>query len=343
VEVIRELQIAFQHFLKGELDTFWMVWPDFWHDKAVGPQYDKGYIKKLQFYYDAPQPMQGLFLNQDFDIFSDKNARYGFAHALNVKKVIDVLMRGDYERLNTPFKGYGEYSNNDIRAREFDLKKADEYLTKAGWGKRGPDGIRIKDGRRFSVTITYGQNNLTERLVLLREEAKKAGIELNLELLDSSSSFKKMLEKKHQIALVALVAGFRPSFWGLFHSDNAHKPNTNNFSNTDDPELDKLIDEYRFGDDEERRKALAREIAAKIHEIGAFIPTVSVPYTRYSYWRWVRLPEFYGTKMSSDLFPPNDLGLFWIDEEEKQKTSEARKAGKAFDPVTIVDTTYKVD
>ena len=42
VKVIRELQIAFEHFLRGELDSYWMVWPDFWHDKAVGAPYDKG-------------------------------------------------------------------------------------------------------------------------------------------------------------------------------------------------------------------------------------------------------------------------------------------------------------
>jgi microcin C transport system substrate-binding protein len=341
-KVIRELQIAFEHFLRGELDTYWMVWPDFWHDKATGDPYDKGYIHKIQFYNETPQPMQGYHLNNDFSIFSDKNARYGFAHALNVRQVIDTLIRGDYQRANTAAEGYGEYSNKKVRAREYDLALAEKYLRMAGWENRGPDGILVKDGNRFSVTMTYGQNNLTERIVLLREEAKKAGIELNLELLDSSSSFKKIREKKHQIASVALVPGFRPSFWGVFHSDNAHKPNTMNASNTDDPELDRLIDAYRFGTEEEERKRLAREITAKIHDTGSYIPTYSVPFTRHSYWRWIKLPEFHATRMTDRLFPPNDEGLFWIDEAEKERTLKARRSGEAFEPVTIIDTTYKV-
>ena len=34
---------------------------------------------------------------------------------------------------------------------------------------------------------------------------------------------------------------FVQAYWQGFHSDNAHKPQTNNITNTDDPELDKLI------------------------------------------------------------------------------------------------------
>lgn len=343
VRVIRELQIAFQHFLKGELDAYWMVWPDFWHEKATGREYDAGYIHKIQFYNDTPQRIQGYFLNTDYELFSDINMRCGFAHSLNIQKVIDVLIRGDYERQHTIFKGYGDYTNNEIRAREYDLVKAEEYFSKAGWGKRGADGIRVKDGRRLSFSVNYGQDNLTERFVLLREEAKKAGVELNLALQDSASLHKLYRDKKHQIAYLALGGGFRPSFWSLFHSKNAHIPNTSNFSNADDPELDNLIDAYRFGTEEEERKRLAREIAAKINDLCIYIPDYYVPYTRYSYWRWMKLPEFHGPKMAEHLFPYGDYGLFWIDEEEKERTLAAKKAGEVFEPVTIIDTRYRVE
>lgn len=341
VKVIRNPEIAFKHFLKGELDSYWMTWPNVWHDQAKGEDYDKGYIHKVQFYYDAPQPMQGYHLNQDIELFKDQNVRYGFAHALNVQKVIDVIIRGDYMRQHTVFEGYGKYSNSAIRSREFDLEKADHYFKLAGWSERGPDGIRVKGGQRLSARITYSQDNLTPRLILLKEDLKKAGFELLLDKLDASASFKKMSDKKHEIALVALTASFRPRYWGLFHSDNAHRPNTNNFSNTDNAELDKMIDAYRFGTDEQERIRLAKQIAAKVHEIGAYIPTYSVPFTRYSHWRWMRLPETVGTRSSKHLFPPNDGGLFWIDEAIKAETLAAKKSSQHFEPVEIINETYK--
>ncbi len=341
IDVIRDIQTSFNHFLKGELDTFWMVWPDYWHDKATGQPYDAGYIHKIQFYNESPQSIAGIILNMDVEIFKDPNVRYGLAHSLNLQKVIDTLLRGDYERENTVFSGYPGYTNEDIVAREFNLEKADAYFKAAGWDQRGPDGIRVKDGQRFSVNLPYGQTNLAERLVLLKEEAKKAGVEINLQQIDDSAFFKNLLEKKHQIAYLSLTADFRPEYWSLFHSENAHIANTNNFANVDDPELDKLIDEYRFGKDEEDRKRLSREIQAKIHDLGIYIPFFKVPYTRDSYWRWIKLPDHHGTRSSDYLFPPIDLGLFWIDAQVKQETLEAMKTGKTFEPVTIIDETYR--
>ncbi|NNE36691.1 MAG: ABC transporter substrate-binding protein [Gammaproteobacteria bacterium] len=343
VSIIREIQTSFNHFLKGELDTFWMVWPDYWHDKARGEQYDSGYIHKIQFYNEAPQSIAGLLLNVDVDLFKDVNVRYGLAHSLNIQKVIDTLLRGDYSREDTAFSGYPGYTNENIVAREFDLDKADLYFNEAGWSQRGPDGIRVKDGQRLSINLPYGQSNLTERLVLLREEAKKAGVEINLQLVDNSAFFKNLLEKKHQVAYLSLTSDFRPEYWSLFHSDNAHKANTNNFSNIDEPELDNLIDEYRFGIEEVERKRLSRDIQQKIHDLGIYIPFFKVPWTRDSYWRWVKLPAHHGTRFGKYLFPPvSDLGLFWIDEDVKNETLEAMKSGQTFEPVTIIDETYRI-
>ena len=49
---------------------------------------------------------------------------------------------------------------------------------------------------------------------------------------------------------------FRPQFWGRFSSENAHKTQTNNLSNTDDKELSKWINEYRNGTSEKESGAI---------------------------------------------------------------------------------------
>ncbi len=46
VQVIRDHNIAFRHFLKGELDTFEMILPNWWHEKAVTPEYKKGTCRR---------------------------------------------------------------------------------------------------------------------------------------------------------------------------------------------------------------------------------------------------------------------------------------------------------
>ncbi len=341
--VIRDINIQWEYFKKARLDVFGLNMPKYWHEKTKTAVFRKGYVDRIWFFNDTQQPSLGLWLNMDRDIFKDRNVRYAFAHAMNIKKVIEEVLRNDYFRLENGYVGYGPYSNTKIRARRFDLKKVEYYMKKAGW-HRGPDGIWTKNGRRFSVEVTYSFEGHTPRLVVLKEEARKAGIELRLQKLDPSAAYKKVLEKKHDVAWMGWSTSLRPHFWEHFHSVNAHKPQTNNITNTDDPEMDRLIDAYRNSLDEKDRIDLSRKIQQRIHEIGAYVPTFMVPYVRQAYWRWWRLPKPPGTRHSDDLFAPFDSatgGLFWFDRRRYEETMAARKAGSTFPPVTIIDRTYQ--
>lgn len=346
IKVIRDLNIAYNHFSKGEIDSFPLVIPRLWYKKARGPAFDDGYIGRIKFYTDTPQPMQGMYLNEDDPILADRNVRYGLAHAMNFDKVIATVLRGDYERKQTLNEGYGDYSNTEIRARAFDLAQADRYFRLAGWGERGADGIRIKNGQRLSLRVSYAVDEQTSRLVVLKEEARKAGVELNLQLLDATTSYKQTMEKKHQIAWMAWAGGgdIAPRYWEFFHSDNAHKPQTNNVTNTDDPEFDRKIIAFRDAATKEERIRLARELEQMVHDDGGYIPGYKVPYIRQGFWRWLHLPAGYGTRTSGDLFEPFGAsgGLFWIDEDVKAAVQKGRILGEKFAPLDIVDETWRV-
>jgi microcin C transport system substrate-binding protein len=260
---------------------------------------------------------------------------------MNFEKMISNVLRGDYVRKHTYSSGYGKYTNNEIRAREFNLDKAESYFELAGWSERGPDGFRVKDGAKLSLVMTYSSALHTDRLSFLREEAKKAGVDLQLRLLDPAAAYKNQIEKKHQIAWGAWGTSLRPQYYGGYHSDNAHKPQTNNITNTDDPEMDDLIMGYRDSRETDERAELARQIQQKIHDIGAYIPAYDVPYVRHAYWRWVMLPEHIGTRLSDSLFDAVGLGLFWLDQKEKARTEQAMSNNETFEPVIIIDDQFK--
>lgn len=356
VTVIRNESTAWLHFLNGEIDSFSLTIPEYWHDKTKHDVFKKGYVAKYWFYHRLPVPSAGMYLNTAMPLLDDKNVRYGLAHSMNIDRVIQTVLRGDYERLPTFQLGFGVYDNTSIQPREFDLKKAAEFFKKAGFETRGRDGIRVKkdeDGKviaRLSFLITYGTPIHEDRLVVLREEAKKAGVDLRLELLDSSASFKKMLEKKHQIAwLTWSSSGFSPRYWEHFHSDNANKPQNNNVTNTSVPEMDPLIMKFRASANLEERVGLAHTLERMVHDHGAVIPTYQVPYTRDAAWRWIELPEWLGTETSGSLINSqassqgySSGGLFWINEEKKKEILAMKAKGKAMEPLTIIDQTYRI-
>ena len=73
------------------------------------------------------------------------------------------------------------------------------------------------------------------------------------------------------------------------------------------------------------------------HREGAF-ETVGI----HAYWRWLRLPEGHGTRTSTLLFDPFVSGYFWIDDQAKADTLAARREGRTYPPIDVVDTTWQV-
>ncbi|MYD44825.1 MAG: ABC transporter substrate-binding protein [Gammaproteobacteria bacterium] len=357
ITVLGDMNTAWLHFLAGELDSFGLTIPEFWHDKTDDEAFKKGYIAKYWYYHRLPVPAAGLSINTAMPLLDDKNIRYGLAHSMNIQWVIDTELRGDYERLPTFQLGFGAYDNTSIKPRQFDHKKAKEYFEKAGFVDRDRYGIRVKKNKRgrvvarLSFSITYGRQVDTDQLVLLKEEAKKAGVELKLDLMDWTASFAKMQEKKHQIAwLTWNSSGLSPRYWEFFHSVNANKTDNNNVTNTSIPEMDPLIMKFRASTNLEERINLAHTLEQMVHDHGAIIPTYQVPYTRQAMWRWIELPDRLGTETSGSLANPfassqgySSGGLFWINEDKKKEILAMKAKGEAMEPLTIIDRTYRIE
>ena len=63
---------------------------------------------------------------------------------------------------------------------EFNVDKAAKVLDDAGW-KRGPDGIRLKEGKRLRVLFQTSINSARQRTqAIVKQAAAKAGIEMEL-------------------------------------------------------------------------------------------------------------------------------------------------------------------
>ena len=151
------------------------------------------------------------------------------------------------------------------------------------------------------------------------------------------------MQKQHQIASLGWSTGFRPAYWQHFHSENAHKPQTNNVTNMDNPDLDKKIMQYRSETNKDLRIKLAKEIEQMIHDSAAFIPDFKVPYTRGAHWRWIKFPKLPGTKTSDTLYSPfSDGGIFWIDNQVKIETKTARKSKTQYPAVNKTFEQFRV-
>ena len=347
IKVIRDNDIAMKHFEKGNLDAFSLLLPSLWHEKTGSEPYKQGYIHKFWGYNQMPQGAGGLWMNTAQPLLSNVELRKGIMLATDYDGMIENITRGDYSRKPHAMGfGHGNYDLPNPKPSKFDPEKAAEHFAKAGFDQIGPDGIRVNaKGERLSFGITYGRNSWTPRIAFLKEQAKLAGLEFTLNLVDGSAAFKYILEKKHELAFLNMGTADVPAYWEYFHSVNANKPQTNNHTNFSSPRLDKLIEQYKTEFDLAKKQGLSHQIQQEITAANVIVPGYMVPYAREAHWRWIKFPEQAMTKRTANMFPIDrtfGLHTFWIDTEAKKETKKAMKQGKTFPEVTVVDERYKL-
>ncbi len=338
--IIASQDKAFELFRQGQLDFFIAGLPRYWYDKAEIPEIYKGYIERHIFYNEFPQVSWGIRINESKPPLDNLDLRIGINYAMNLQKVLDVDFRGDKTRMNSTEAGFGKFTNPAVKARPFDVVKAREHFAKAGYTKPGADGILMNaSGKRLSFTLTtFNSGTITPIMLRLKEEAKKAGLEIIVEGLDTTQLYKKLNQKNHELGL----AGFGaqppyPRFWDDYHSDNAYKTgpdgkrtvvvDTNNMTMTADPALDPIIDRHRKAATEEEVQQLSWQLSQLIHDRANTIPLWESSNYRYFSWRWLRWPKT-GNAFHSQL--PLDARMFWIDEDLKRETQQAQKEGRDF-------------
>lgn len=209
----------------------------------------------------------------------------------------------------------------------------------------------------LEFTMSTGYAALRPEFLVLQEYAQKAGIKLNVEILDGTVAWKKLQEKRHDLHYFAFNVSVEqyPRFWEPYHSDNAYKPSaflpdgsvnperevkvqTNNVTMTADWELDQMINRYRASADMDEITDLSHRMQEWIHEDACWIPAWKRPWYRLGYWRWVRWPDPFNVRQSRNF---SEWNLHWIDTEIKEETLRAQDAGDTLEKTIIVDETYR--
>lgn len=342
--VIRDDNKAFESFLKGIIDWHGLNQTDLWYDRADAAPIRDGYIERAWSYDLLPAPRSGLYINALQPLLDNVAIRTGIQHAINYERVNEAIHRGDRRRIKSFADGYGPYDHPDLRAREFSLDKALDWFARAGFTERGPDGIlRDENGHRLAFNLTVStQGEDVDVATVMKEEAMQAGLELRIEQMDPTSFFTKIFEKNHELALSNWDTGYSklPAFQWEMRGEDAGKPKNFNTTNIKVERLDALLEEWDATDDPLEAQRISHAIQQEIHDFAAWVPGLTMDFTRLGYWRWIRWPEYFQVPR---YFFFMSSGVFWIDEQMHAETLEAKKAGETFPPVTRVYDRWKLE
>ena len=344
--LVREESKAFELFRAGELDTYLLTQPQFWYEKSEMPPVYDGYVERATVFNRYPRIPRGFYMNVTKPPLDDRNVRIGIHHAMNWQKVIEVVFRGDYSRLQAFNQGFGKFSDATIRARPYSVQLARDAFRAAGYTEEGPDGILKKPGgARLSVAVTYPTIPLYERaLAILKEDAKACGFDLRLDGLESTVVYRKVMQKQHEMNFSGWnTTPPSPTYFQLLHSAFAFddkgnpKPDTNNLFVWSRPDTDALSLTVRDALTEEELAEASKKLQHIIHDEAIFLPSFTTEFQRVGSWRWVRWPDSAETRYAPALsYEPHEGYCYWIDEDVRKETQEARRSGKTFPEVNRV-------
>ncbi len=246
-------------------------------------------------------------------LFQDLQVRRAFAHAVNVPQMIKYILYGNGVQSTGIFPPHFWFSNPDIKPLPYDPGEAKRLLDEAGWVP-GPDGIRVKDGKRLSFTLITNQANEVRKDIatLVQDNLRSIGVEVKVEIYEWAVFITRFINK---LEFDATVLGWTtpPDYdaYQVWHSSQSN-PEQLNFVGYNNPEVDKLLVQIRQEYDPERIRQLAGEIQRIIYEDQPYL-FLFVPNSTTVIW-----------KDSLRICRPDDKGG-WID-----TPVEVTKAGWAY-------------
>lgn len=259
---VKEENALIEYVKKGEVDFMDFRNPDVYVQKTQGSPWGQTVFKN-QVENSVPKGYTYIGFNFRKDLFKDKNVRLALTHLMN-RPEMNKKFRYDMSVDATgPTYVQSDYANPDVKPIAFDPKKAQEILAKAGWKDSDKDGVldKMVSGKKvdFKFTLIHAAKDREKYWTMYKEELKKAGIEMEIKLLEWNSFLKVVDEGNFD----ALSMGWSGSVeWDpkqIWHSSNAVKGGSN-FIAYKNPDVDKLIDKARFEPNRAKRMDQLRKV-----------------------------------------------------------------------------------
>lgn len=201
-------------------------------------------------------------------LFTDVEVRRALRRAIDVDGAIKVIFRNnagiDIARRAyscIPYERPGGDTDGSAQAvtESYDVKAAEARLDELGW-KKGPDGIRAKDGKKMKFTLQVGNNDANrERLAqIISTQLRAIGVDCTAQTAEWGTHTTDIKEGKLSMYILG-------GYSNLDGGKRLMETNEKNFSPNcgySNPKIDEMLKEAWRTTDFEARSAILRKCAA---------------------------------------------------------------------------------
>jgi ABC-type transport system substrate-binding protein len=204
--------------------------------------------------------------NSQRPVFRDARVRQAMTHALNREAIIKDVFVGMGAIPTGPFLPGSPGLDPEIKPLPFDLAKAAELLSQAGWIDSDNDGLRdqVIDGKKlnfeFSLMIYATNPEFAALAAIFKEDLLKIGIKMTVEAAEWSLWQKRTHEKDFDAFTGGWTMGWVTDPYQLWHSSQADAPEGSNYTGFRNKEADGLIEGLRETFEPQEREKMLRRI-----------------------------------------------------------------------------------
>ncbi len=270
IKFIPDDNTLFTQMRTGEIDVWEMVPP------TMSQQAEQ--IKEAKLYKTTAVNYENYAFNHSNPILSDKRVRKALWYGTDIKTILEKLYPDSDPSIAVTDQYPKSWAyNKNLKPYPYDPQKAKKLLEKAGWKDVDGDGIREKNGKKLTLTISApsGKKDREQKEEILQEQWRKIGVDLKIKNYDSLTLFGSFEEGgilttgKYDVAIFAWIAGVDPddsSLWSIDQIPSKENPSGQNSYFYRNPKIDRLCKEAVKTMNQEKRKKYYWRIQEILYE-----------------------------------------------------------------------------
>jgi peptide/nickel transport system substrate-binding protein len=302
--IIRDDSTRLTAFRTGKLDIIESVgWENLESLKKSSPQIK--WVDRVGFYGTM------MCLRTDQKPFDDVRVRRALNMAINKEEIVKTFFNGNAELFAYPmhpaYEGYYEpLSAMPDSVKElftYNPEKAKKLLAEAGY----PNGFT------FKVQVAAASSQHMDLLPLVAGYLEQVGVKIEIQPLEYAAFLSAMSTKTHAPGYFMNIGHSNPllAIFKNFVSGQLWNP-----SMYKDPAFDKKMEQANQEPDEDKRKALIRELTREILDQA---PHIWMPTAKGfgAWWPWVK--NYNGEHTAGAVRPWPIYSRIWIDQDMKKR------------------------
>ena len=262
-----DFNTAITRFLAGDADFFEQLRPE--HIAQIAKDTTRRAIgyPSLGYAYLALNNIDPKQPGQPHPIFGDRAVRRALTMAVDRRAMLKNVFGTYGTPLYGPFPHMVSVADTTLPQIPYDTTRARALLDSLGW-LPGPDGVRVKNGRRleFGITTPVSSAARKQYSVLLQEAFKRVGAQARIDDTDMGGFVAKAGDRSFDTILQLYSTDPSPSGFKQSWSTAGLGKDGSNLPSYSNPAVDALLDSATATFDPARTRAYARRAFEIINE-----------------------------------------------------------------------------